>query len=228
MEQSGDNTLAHLLLPLLDDPERLVRLCAARSLGHLRLARSVDALCALAKDTDPDTRWFVARALGELGDAQASPTLGVLVQGEVPFVRRAAAQALGRTGGVEALPKLLLALQDPADPVRRAAAESLGRLADPSSVEALIRVLVDPSSWVSEAAFRALKAIGAAHPEAGLSILLETGGDPRKLVHCPDVRISPYRPLLEARVLALEHAMQGGNQLCRFCGSRVDDCDCWP
>jgi len=67
----GDEKLAPLLVPLVEDHVALVRVAAINALGELKAAASSIPLQALAADSDPDVREAVERALQQVMLANA-------------------------------------------------------------------------------------------------------------------------------------------------------------
>jgi HEAT repeat protein len=67
----GDENLAPLLVPLVEDHTTLVRLAAITALGELKAAASMIPLQALAADSDPQVQRAVERALQQVTTANA-------------------------------------------------------------------------------------------------------------------------------------------------------------
>jgi HEAT repeat protein len=67
----GDESLAPLLVPLVEDHITLVRLAAITALGELKAAASMIPLQALAADSDPQVQLAVERALQQVTTANA-------------------------------------------------------------------------------------------------------------------------------------------------------------
>lgn len=146
----GDASILPDVIPLLKDPNPLVRGDAAWLLGELGDPRAVDALLPLLKDTgkmqaDP-VYTEVAQALGKIGDKRAVPALIDLLRN--PDTRAMevieALAALKDPRAVDALIGLL-----PSD----FAARALGKIADQRAVEPLIKLLNSPfpENWRSAA-----------------------------------------------------------------------------
>jgi HEAT repeat protein len=67
----GDEKLAPLLVPLVEDHVSLVRVAAINALGDLKAAASMIPLRALVSDPDPAVRLAVERALHQVSTANA-------------------------------------------------------------------------------------------------------------------------------------------------------------
>ncbi|MBA2955424.1 hypothetical protein GON03_13890 [Nocardioides sp. MAH-18] len=151
------------LLRAMEDPSLDVRAAAARSLGRLRAAETVEALISAAvteRVADP----VVGIALLEIGPP-AVPRLITLLDDPDPHHRAAAVRLIGLLGSAAAeadeLPALLPALlRDMSADVRAAAADALGRLGASAGRDALIQLLHDRVAFVRAAAARALGQIG--------------------------------------------------------------------
>ena len=94
------------LLPLLGDPDSVVRSAAAQALGQIptgeRAGAVIDKLLPLLGDNDSDMRSAAAQALGEIpaGDRAGAviDKLLPLLGDQIPGVRAAALQATSRQG----------------------------------------------------------------------------------------------------------------------------------
>lgn len=70
-DDATDDEIVAALLPLLDDPVEVVRLCAAETLGHFPAPRSVAALRAfIAREADPLAKAHGLSSLGLIGTSQ--------------------------------------------------------------------------------------------------------------------------------------------------------------
>ncbi|MBV9604899.1 MAG: HEAT repeat domain-containing protein [Solirubrobacterales bacterium] len=193
----GSVDAAPALVRALEDPDRSVRIAAARSLGRLRVPDAGAALVAAAAQRRAPAglvRWALLQvgppALPELRALLSSPNereraaalqlIGLLggpsdaaeaearLRDSSALVRTQAARALGRVGGERNLAALLGALEDRIPPVRGAAATSLGYLRDPRALDALTEHAErDPFFEVAREAARAAARIDL--PAATLS-----------------------------------------------------------
>jgi putative membrane-bound dehydrogenase-like protein len=89
------------ILALFADPDRSLRLQAARQLGTRRVRAAVPGLLALLRDREPSVRFHAATGLGRIGDPAAVPALLVALEEPDLFARQAVATALQRIGRAE-------------------------------------------------------------------------------------------------------------------------------
>ena len=117
------------LITLLSDADEWVRMAAARTLGELRDARSLDQLVATLGDDKWRVRQVATWALSEMKDKRAVAALcNVLLSDARPEVRRGAAEALGEISSAEALPSLKQALNDSETSVSAKAAWAISEI----------------------------------------------------------------------------------------------------
>lgn len=120
-----------VLLALLEDEARTVRLAAVAALGGLgpAAAAAMPALVRLVEDEDAALRQALARALGEVREPaeEAVAALGHLLDGPDDGVRHEALVALAKCGADAAaeVPALVPLLQDSDEAIRQAAAEAI-------------------------------------------------------------------------------------------------------
>ena len=102
---SQDERFLPILLDMVAQEDRSVKLDAIIALGHLGNRDAVPALVKLLQDEDLHARWYSCEALGEIGDPEAIlPLQELLDREEESVVRNAAADALekiSRRGGRE-------------------------------------------------------------------------------------------------------------------------------
>jgi cyclophilin family peptidyl-prolyl cis-trans isomerase/HEAT repeat protein len=102
------------LIPLLSDPDVVVRRRAALAVGRVALPEGVAPLLPLLKDPDPDVRQMAAFALGLIGDRTASPSLQALLTDTSYIVRGRAAEALGLVGDAASAAAIAAMVKDAA------------------------------------------------------------------------------------------------------------------
>lgn len=164
-----------ILLSLLGDPKKVVRLTAYRGLGRMRDRRALPALITRADDStlDIEERALAARALAAAldgRDVELIPLLLKLLGYEDRFIRAAAVAGLARIGTLQAREAVLRALDDPESFIRESTARSLAARADNTWSDAMprlvraIRMEEDPTIVAP-----LLRAIAAVEPPPPLS-----------------------------------------------------------
>jgi HEAT repeat protein len=158
--QIGAPAVESLVAALTEERDWHVRQAAARVLGQIGDARSVEPLVAALKDKMDSVCWAAAGALGQIGDARAVEPLiaGLKDRGG----GMSAAEALGQLGDIRAVEPLVAALGGPDTGLRSTAAEALGQLGDARAVEPLIAALKDAIPGVHTTAARSLGQLGDA------------------------------------------------------------------
>lgn len=133
------------LRALLLDPDPVVRVEAAGSLGLLGDPTMLDKLQEIYRDGDSTAKIAVAKALGTIGGPAVQPLL-VRIVGEVgpesAPIRAAALEAMARSGNAGAVKILSFYMLNDADPtVRRAAEDALVSTHSDAGKTALIELL---------------------------------------------------------------------------------------
>lgn len=171
-------------------PDRLKDLLEAVAAGDERRAEEAaltlhemgDAatrtLRDLAKDPDPDRRWWALRALAAVGTDTAITLLIRALEDVDPDVRACAVMGLSQLRPEEAIGPMAARLSDPSAYVGRLTADGLAQFGQPA-VKALIRVLEEGESAARAGAARALSAI---QPEQAIPALYKALDDPSALV----------------------------------------------
>ncbi len=137
----------------------------AEALVALLTPRDCPGLLEMARQPDPDTRWWALRALAQVGGADAVPTLVEALHDPDPEIRAVAALALAQVHkrAPDAVRPHLAALADLlADPdgmVRQAAGDALAQIG-PDAVEVLAQALQSPEPAVRGRAAAALHRMG--------------------------------------------------------------------
>lgn len=127
-----------LILTLLDDPDRDLRLFAAEILEGVRSPHVVRPLLFALMDPDPNVRAAAAVSLGRQGESVA---VGALVDhlDDEEWVAFSAVEALACLGDPAALEPLLNALEKGSSMIKVRVAEALSRFPEPRTVEAVLR-----------------------------------------------------------------------------------------
>jgi HEAT repeat protein len=157
------------MIEALREPDKLVRLVAARAMGKMYLAdkqltKTFEALVESAtSDPSREVRISAVRTLASVGP-EAVPTLIHVLKTESDWLARTdAADGLGSCGreARAAIPALAEALRDQVVAVRMAAAQALGeiKVRDEKAVSALEQALNDDEKYVRERAQEALQKI---------------------------------------------------------------------
>jgi len=161
----GGEAAGQMLVLRLEDPdypaEQKPEIILA--LGKMKYAGAVDALIAIADNTDEERIWrmYAAASLGEIGQPRAIPHLRALLSESDSLIKAYAASSLANfdMGEVEGL--LQQALRDSNVRVRVAAAKGLANAQARSSVDILIyKAKKDPERQVRLQAIEALGVIG--------------------------------------------------------------------
>jgi len=158
------------LLAALRDPDKAVRVEAARALGECGDARAAEPLlAALINPTDLDLCAQAAGSLGHLREPRAVEPLCHLLLNGPPEVQHDAAFALWLIGDARSTGALLQALGDAGSSGRGYAALALGRLQEPRAVGPLLGLLRNGAeAFERRYAVRALGAIGDPATRAAL------------------------------------------------------------
>jgi HEAT repeat protein len=126
------------------------------------VAKPVEVLAQLAKDSRPEVRVLVAMLLGELGDTEGGKVLWQLLRDDEENVRLASSGAIVRLSQLTPVVTQVDGLQDRRAEVRQVAAATLGKLRDRAAEQGLIEVLSDTNAMVRMEVARALGACGTA------------------------------------------------------------------
>ena len=165
------------LADALRDPDAEVRAAAAETLGGLRCAQEVQALCEAARDSVDSVRRNAVGALGRVGDGRIAPVLANALGDADAEVRAEAARALGSVAGHAAVVALSLAIRDVRAESRRRAARALVCIGSSTAVPVLTEALADRDPEVRywcALALGQLRAPGTAH---ALAMALRAAND---------------------------------------------------
>lgn len=100
------------IIERLDDPAAAVQEEAARALGRIPSAASVDALILRLLDADSDIRIACARSLGKIGDRKAVGALVGCLWEQNPELQKACLEALADIGDEESIPEVMRFLRE--------------------------------------------------------------------------------------------------------------------
>lgn len=160
--RTGDPRVVELLLDMLKNPNRSVRLGAVEALGMLGDERAIPPLISALKDSYSKIQKRAMEALVKMGPPAVEPVIEALKDND-RRVRLSAAKVLIEIGDKKArgaTEPLLAMLEDEDSDVRRAAVDALGKIGDERAVGPLITILDD--RLVGYGAMKALIAIGPA------------------------------------------------------------------
>lgn len=148
------------LLPLLQEPDPVLRAWAARLLGEYPgVSELEEALIPLTADADPRVRKAAIAALGRIGDEAAAQVALRLLADGVPFVRAHAARALGDLERSEHAAAVATLLADGDWWVRAAAKQALEAMG-PDIWTALLPCLSHPDKFVRNGAAEVIQNLG--------------------------------------------------------------------
>jgi HEAT repeat protein len=137
-----------------------------------RAARLLPSLLALARDDDPEVRYWALMLLREAGDdARAKAAAVAAATDETGTVRSAAARLLGATRATDALHVLRALLADDVFFVRSHAARAAGEIGAEGLADDIAALLADESWWVRAAAKESLLMLDASGLRAAMGML---------------------------------------------------------
>jgi type 1 glutamine amidotransferase/HEAT repeat protein len=126
------------LAPMISDPERLVRLAAAKAPATIGDAAVIRSVASLLPQLDTETAEVFIASLATAPPAAAREALGRVLQLSSDPLQLAAVRAFGSVGDASSLPALLPLLAA-TGPLADAAAASLAAIADPSIDQQLLQ-----------------------------------------------------------------------------------------
>jgi len=129
------------LIKALNHESRLIRMCAALTLGGIEDKKAVEPLINSLKDDDSCVRKEAADALRRIEDLRAVNPLIETLNDKSDMVVEEAIQALSRIGDTSATRPLLLILNSKNPEIRKNAAYALGNIKDPKAIKPLIKLL---------------------------------------------------------------------------------------
>ncbi len=160
LEKSANQSHASNLIPLLQNPDPWVRMCAVRLVARYPGGAAERAISNLLVDENKGVRLESVLALQAMGSRGAVPELIALLRDADLKVQTATIDALSALGDSSAVPLLLEVLTDEAETARRAAVEVLNAVATTEAIQDLVRALRDEDWWVRVRAADALGTLG--------------------------------------------------------------------
>jgi protein-S-isoprenylcysteine O-methyltransferase Ste14 len=160
LAEFGESAVAHFI-PLLDDPDKNVRVNAAERLGEIGSVRAIPALVTALQDYHEDVRGRALGALAVIGSRDAVEPMMALLDDPVEWVRVTAARSLAALGVSEITDRLIGELDGNLEWVTNAYIGALGTLKAEAAVPALIQKLEHENPGVRRTAVVALMEIGS-------------------------------------------------------------------
>jgi HEAT repeat protein len=148
----------YLLLPLLRDPDPVVRFWGATLIGPYEALGEAD-LIDLTRDDDANVRAAAVEALGGRSGEEAASAALALLDDPAWFVRVHAARSAGQLAGARGAFEITRRLGDARWWVRTAAKDALRSL-DREAIPALVPVLSSPDRFARNGAAEVLQDIG--------------------------------------------------------------------
>ena len=198
-----------VLLTLLTDKAREVRVAAAASLGDLGDNRARPPLVKALQDSYLGVRLAAARALGQLGGDESGPALRTLAGGEDLLTAFSAGRVLHKQGEPQPLlDAIARALQMGDGPTREAACNAAASVKDGAAVLLVARALEDKLPGVRMAAARATRQGGKKARAVGVArVVLKEA--------CPVAELTTAC-FAAAELLAMEDVKEGLLELQRL------------
>jgi HEAT repeat protein len=158
IQKFEDDRIEPLLITLLDDPAKEIRLAAMAALHHYATRTSLPVIIKALDDKDAAVRGNAARMLGVIGGKDVVNPLLKKLDDDNADVRDAALSALGKFDDPRISDASIRMLKDESSKVRRTAIVNIRLNPDKKAVLPLISLLSDPDTCVMAA--RTLGQIG--------------------------------------------------------------------
>ncbi|MFO7817873.1 MAG: HEAT repeat domain-containing protein [Desulfovibrionales bacterium] len=123
-----DGKTLEMLVPLLDDENRDVRLTLVEMFGECRRQESIPYLIKMLGDEDEWVRLRAVEALGEKGDLSIVPEIVEYLNDDSTMVRLKVVETLGEMGGEEAFRALLELLKQEDEEIQEMAERALDKI----------------------------------------------------------------------------------------------------
>jgi HEAT repeat protein len=107
------------LLPLLSDPDWVIRYRASEALGLIQDPETIDPLIDLTTDEKDHVRYMAAKSLGWMEDPRVVPVLIRLLSDSHSYTRKIAASGLSKKRDLRALTPLKKAYESESDTLAR-------------------------------------------------------------------------------------------------------------
>ena len=145
-----------VLLRLLDDEHKGVRIQALEGLVRSKVAVSAGPILRLLRDPDMTVQSKAIEALTRINPPDTVTLLIDALQDQSEYVRRAAVEVLNEIGTDAAIKDLIQALKDKDWWVRVRAADALGHLGGPRVMDAIFKLINDEDEFLRRTAVEIL------------------------------------------------------------------------
>lgn len=164
----ADTRVLDRLVQALRSPDWIVRMHAAKGLGRIKDAGSIQSLVPLLQDNVKAVREEASSALSAIGESAIPALLESLTHHDW-LVRLHAVESLGKAKSRRAVAPLLTALFNDTDSaVREDAVRALGNIGDPQAVEFLFATMKEPGLRTL-----AVEALGRIGDRRAVPVLIE-------------------------------------------------------
>lgn len=169
------SSIVPIICELLRDPEKDIRLNAAKVAILLPDADLVSPLISASHDPDNYIRMAASKALATIGNKRAVMALVENLQSDNPGISKPAMEVLSELRNEEAVDALTSGIKNDDPFVRAACVKTLGNISTRSSLVALVSALNDANSVVRT---ESAKSIGHIHSEKAMKYLVAKLDDP--------------------------------------------------
>ena len=173
------DTLNQLLANLTSGNEPQAEAAAVQMIHHGKPA--ISALVNLARDPDPDTRWWAIRALSEFDDPDASSIFIHALEDKNPEIQACAALSLRLNPNPKAIPQLISLLGNPDQLLSRLAGGALIALGF-QATQALINVIESTDNMNQRSRVEAVRALSEIQDPASITTLFNIYQDGSRMM----------------------------------------------